>query len=248
MPASPDSLNVPLSKDDIDALVGELVAAHEVVEGVLRGYLADSRYNQAGPMSDVRSAIRKARDTLRRSQPLSSCTCGPCSALPVADVLDIIRNLLSMRMDSVCRHFVCLRILSEMEERGIPYPPELAKTISDNSEGDERSLQIVDSLISQSDKKEPLTLQAWLGLVYDILVAIGGTQEMYRDSFIQSHVDKDHPCTEWRILDGVLGFGGKYRFKNNSVDYYPEDDTRERAILQSVINQSLSALPARPPL
>ena len=77
--------------------------------------------------------------------------------------------------------------------------------------------------------------------VYDILVLIGGASEHERDSFIHHHVYSKYPCDEWRF-GGKLGFGGKYRSRNNRVDCYKEDDTPKRSILIQQINEELSKI------
>jgi hypothetical protein len=77
--------------------------------------------------------------------------------------------------------------------------------------------------------------------VYDILVQLGGAAPDMRDSFVYQHNDEraELICDEWRF-QGRLGFGGKYRRKQNTVDYYREDETTERKKLAKQINSTLA--------
>ena len=80
-----------------------------------------------------------------------------------------------------------------------------------------------------------------LNQVYDICVRLAGAQEHARVAFCQLHMDKDHPCREWRIL-GNLGYGGKYRIRSNSVDIYREDETPEMNEQVKTINANLEMI------
>lgn len=74
--------------------------------------------------------------------------------------------------------------------------------------------------------------------IYDVLVQIGGATEDNRESFIHYyHTDG----SEWRF-SGLLGFGGKYRKRTNSVDCYAEDETQERTSIIDEINQYLTLI------
>lgn len=75
-----------------------------------------------------------------------------------------------------------------------------------------------------------------LNKIYDILVEFGGAAEFMRTTFIYHHL-KD--CTEWRF-QGKFGFGGKYRSRTNTIDYYSEDQTEELDELCQKINDELS--------
>jgi hypothetical protein len=74
--------------------------------------------------------------------------------------------------------------------------------------------------------------------IYDVLVVVGGASKHMRDSFVYAHTS-DEICDEWRF-SGNLGFGGKYWKKRNLVNYYSEDETKERDILVDKINKLLS--------
>jgi len=75
--------------------------------------------------------------------------------------------------------------------------------------------------------------------IYNILVNKGGASESDRSNFIYHHTK--NKCDEWRF-SGKLGFGGKYRSNQNSVDCYSEDETTERLILIEEINELLSTV------
>lgn len=77
--------------------------------------------------------------------------------------------------------------------------------------------------------------------IYDLLVSIGGAWESDRDSFIYHHCDVKDGCDEWRFA-GKLGFGGKYRSRDNRVDCYKEDDTIERKKIINELNEALSKI------
>ena len=87
------------------------------------------------------------------------------------------------------------------------------------------------------------------GEVYDLLVSIGGADGDSRESFALYTGEKyDWNCSEWRF-QGHFGFGGKFRTRRDGksprdwyVDYYPEDDTLERAGLLKILNNKLEEL------
>ena len=74
--------------------------------------------------------------------------------------------------------------------------------------------------------------------IYDVLVSIGGADEMMRDAFVGYHLDEQQ-YHEWRFA-GKLGFGGKYRSEYNKVDCYREDETPDRLRLINEINGALA--------
>lgn len=76
--------------------------------------------------------------------------------------------------------------------------------------------------------------------IFDLLVNIGGASSSDKDNFIYHH-SKDDSCTEWRFC-GHFGYGGKYRSKSNSVDYYIEDETKEREEILNRLNNELANL------
>jgi hypothetical protein len=73
--------------------------------------------------------------------------------------------------------------------------------------------------------------------IYDVLVNEGGATEYMREAFVYAY-ELDE-ITEWRF-SGNLGFGGKYWSQSNSVNYYSEDETKDRDILVEKINKLLS--------
>lgn len=75
--------------------------------------------------------------------------------------------------------------------------------------------------------------------VYDLLVSIGGAYEQDRDNFVITHTEDN--CDEWRFI-GKLGFGGKYRSEDNTVDCYLEDETPERVKIINELNIELAKL------
>lgn len=76
--------------------------------------------------------------------------------------------------------------------------------------------------------------------IYDILVNLGGANEIERTSFIYGHISNP-PLSEWRF-QGKFGFGGKYWSTTNAISYYPEDKTKERESLMKSINKGLKKL------
>lgn len=76
--------------------------------------------------------------------------------------------------------------------------------------------------------------------IYDCLVKEGGAFERERERFIHEFT-KQIPTSEWRFR-GKLGFGGKYRWRTNSVDYYREDKTKEREQIIQTLNESLNLI------
>ena len=89
------------------------------------------------------------------------------------------------------------------------------------------------------------TKPEWLNAVFDLLVEIGGTHASLRDEFLQLLGNAERPCDEFRF-QGVFGFGGKYRRKTNSVDFFPEDSTPARVATQARLNKKLAKLPNAP--
>lgn len=84
---------------------------------------------------------------------------------------------------------------------------------------------------------------AFLNKVYDLLVEVGGASIHDKSYFITAHM-RNPPCDEYRF-QGKLGFGGKYRSKTNRVDCYPEDETKERREIMSLLNGELAKLVLR---
>ncbi|MCK5641158.1 MAG: hypothetical protein KAJ19_10185 [Gammaproteobacteria bacterium] len=74
--------------------------------------------------------------------------------------------------------------------------------------------------------------------VFDILVEDCGACEDERGSFVHYFTTGGQ---EYRFR-GMLGFGGKFRPKTMSVDYYPEDKTPERERIQATVNRKLAKL------
>jgi len=74
--------------------------------------------------------------------------------------------------------------------------------------------------------------------VYDILVTMGGASKNLRNLFVHKHVYSDVMSEEWRF-EGVFGFGGKYRSKTNSIDYYRENQRTDLDELMNNINEEL---------
>lgn len=74
--------------------------------------------------------------------------------------------------------------------------------------------------------------------VWDILVAECEANVSERDSFVHYVT---HDGIEYRF-QGVFGFGGKFRPKPMSVDYYPEDQTPERDAIMVTVNRKLKEL------
>lgn len=81
--------------------------------------------------------------------------------------------------------------------------------------------------------------------VYDVLVREAGalSDRIERECFVIAHEGGEWRtrCEEYRF-QGLLGFGGKYRSKTNTVDCYPEDMTPERAEIIARTNAALAAL------
>ena len=87
----------------------------------------------------------------------------------------------------------------------------------------------------------PTNKKELFGRVYDTLVKTAGANPNQKDSFIHNHCDSKWPCDEWRFC-GLLGSGGKYWRKTNSVSCYREDETKERLTIIKKTNEELSAL------
>lgn len=70
----------------------------------------------------------------------------PPDSLEKKYLFEIIEKLIEHKFETICRHGVALDLLNKMEEQGIPWPKELAATISENSAGDTQSLEILRKL------------------------------------------------------------------------------------------------------
>lgn len=77
--------------------------------------------------------------------------------------------------------------------------------------------------------------------VYTLLVDEAGALEQMRDNFIYSHINSEHPCTEYRF-QGYFGFGGKYYSGENRIGYYRENETPELNALEKSVNEMLSRI------
>jgi hypothetical protein len=81
--------------------------------------------------------------------------------------------------------------------------------------------------------------------IYDALVSIGGAPKSEKDAFIQHFQGIDIPFAnmEWRF-GGKLGFGGKFRVNGGRVyvDYYTEDETKDRKEDTQRINESIARI------
>lgn len=80
----------------------------------------------------------------------------------------------------------------------------------------------------------------WFSQVYSVLMVHCEAPLGMMQQFIAAHTG-ERPCDEFRF-QGRLGFGGKYRRKTNTVDYYPEDETHARRALMHDTNAALAAL------
>jgi len=89
------------------------------------------------------------------------------------------------------------------------------------------------------------TKPEWLNAVLDLLVEVGGAPPSLRDEFLQLLGNTERTCDEFRF-QGVFGFGGKYRRKTNTVDFFPEDSTPARVATQARLNKKLAKLPNAP--
>jgi hypothetical protein len=89
------------------------------------------------------------------------------------------------------------------------------------------------------------TKPEWLNAVFDLLVEIGGAHDSLRAEFLQLLGNAERPCDEFRF-QGTLGFGGKYRRKTNTVDFFPEDLTPARVATLVRLNKKLAKLPNAP--
>lgn len=59
-------------------------------------------------------------------------------------VYGAISEILHMHQSQICKHFVCLNLLSALEIRGFPVLPELAKAVVDSD--DYAALYIIERL------------------------------------------------------------------------------------------------------
>ncbi len=75
-----------------------------------------------------------------------------------------------------------------------------------------------------------------LDKIYDILVELGGANELMRGFFVSRHLTGE--LAEW-TFGGNFGFGGKWRFLTNTIDYYHEDGIPELDRLMTIINEAL---------
>lgn len=80
------------------------------------------------------------------------------------------------------------------------------------------------------------------GSVFNLLASIGGAPESMRGDFLFHHAQTATPCDEYRF-QGHLGFGGKYRRKENRVTCYSEDETPQRLEIMRRLNAELAKLP-----
>lgn len=81
--------------------------------------------------------------------------------------------------------------------------------------------------------------------VYQVLVEACGASADPSDEFAFVHeysTDSQYsPAREWRF-QGVLGFGGKFRYPQLVVDCYPEDETPARLAAIEIANARLIEL------
>lgn len=76
--------------------------------------------------------------------------------------------------------------------------------------------------------------------IYTCLVNEAGAFERERERFLHEFT-KNIPTSEWRFR-GKLGFGGKYRWRTNTIDCYKENETKERKKIIESVNQSLNLI------
>lgn len=58
----------------------------------------------------------------------------------------VIRSMVEFPNATVCRHYVALTILGELEKLGIPPDPALVAALAENSNGDEAALKILKAM------------------------------------------------------------------------------------------------------
>lgn len=80
--------------------------------------------------------------------------------------------------------------------------------------------------------------------VYQVLVAEAGASASSVDveSFVIEFTS-EMPTHQWRF-QGALGFGGKFRFPQMTIDCYPEDETPDRLQSIDAANKRLADLKA----
>lgn len=76
-------------------------------------------------------------------------------------------------------------------------------------------------------------------LIYDLLIEKANAPKSYKEDFINDFISSS--CKEFRF-QGKFGFGGKFRFKKNRIDFYREDETAELVKLQEEINLEIENL------
>ena len=71
-------------------------------------------------------------------------------ALLIRGVLRVMQEMIEFPYAEICRHNVACSLYGMLEKHGVELPVELAKTLVDCSEGDERSLEIIENLLESS--------------------------------------------------------------------------------------------------
>lgn len=81
------------------------------------------------------------------------------------------------------------------------------------------------------------------GKIYDILVEKCRAPADEKSSFVHSHTERPHTCTEWRFC-GLLGFGGKFRNHSDRlfVDCYRENEDPETLTIMAETNEAIFKL------
>lgn len=79
--------------------------------------------------------------------------------------------------------------------------------------------------------------------IYDVLVKECGANKSDEDSFVYEFTthSKYGPASEWRF-QGLLGYGGKFRYPRLSVDCYRDDETSDRLAIIERTNEKLALL------
>lgn len=98
----------------------------------------------------------------------------------------------------------------------------------------------IDQCHACASRKSELAPVDWFSAVFGVLITYAGADAEMHHNFVMMHTE-DSPCDEYRF-QGLLGFGGKYRRKTNTVDCYPEDLNLERKKLIDQTNTQLKAL------
>ncbi|WP_413460476.1 hypothetical protein [Herbaspirillum huttiense] len=88
--------------------------------------------------------------------------------------------------------------------------------------------------------RAPITAAMAHGL-YDALVKYAGAIDVddLRQRFVYEFSQKASPTSEYRF-QGALGFGGKFRYPQLTVDCYPEDLTPSRNTMIQEANVALA--------